>query len=414
MKAGWEVRPLGEIATLRPNKKEAKKSLHDNDAVSFVPMDCLQVGEKSLAEHKFRPLGEVYGGYTYFRDGDVLLAKITPCFENGKLGIARELSNGVGFGSSEFFVIRPLGEVLAEYLYHFLDRDEFRIFAKGRMTGAVGHKRVPKELLEALLIPLPPLEEQGRIVAVLDEAFASLSRARAHTEANLQNARELFDRTASEAFDEIIQKYSDKLHTVEDVALNRKGSIRTGPFGSQLKHSEFVDSGIAVLGIDNAVNNEFRWGKSRFITEAKYAELKRYTVQPGDVIITIMGTCGRCAVIPDDIPVAVNTKHLCCITLDQSRCLPEYLHRYFLHSETAIDYLGSQASGSVMDGLNMGIIKALPVVLPNLSVQEKLVRKLESVDVVCRELVSFYTNKLRDLDDLRQSLLQKAFAGELT
>lgn len=67
-----------------------------------------------------------------------------------------------------------------------------------------------------------------------------------------------------------------------------------------------------------------------------------------------------------------------------------------------------------MDGLNMGIIKALPVVLPNLSVQEKLVRKLESVDVVCRELVSFYTNKLRDLDDLRQSLLQKAFAGELT
>ncbi|MGC9370353.1 MAG: restriction endonuclease subunit S [Paracoccaceae bacterium] len=297
------------------------------------------------------------------------------------------------------------------FLYYFLYAN--RALLEGLGSGTT-FKELSSTNLKSVRIPLPPLEEQQRIVAILDEACEGLSRARAHAEANFQNARELFGNFASGLFDEITTATSTITSQVKELALAEKGSIRTGPFGSQLRHSEFVDQGIAVLGIDNAVNNEFRWGKRRFITEDKYDALRRYTVRPGDVIITIMGTCGRCAVIPDDIPVAINTKHLCCITLDQGTCLPKYLHAYFLHSPKARSYLAAEASGSVMDGLNMGIIKKLPVDLPSLDRQLEVVGRLNDLKRKANALATSAEAKISDLNDLRQSLLQKAFSGELT
>lgn len=375
-------------------------------------MEDLGIGQKHLSPTQERRLGDVAGSYTYFANGDVLLAKITPCFENGKLGIAAGLTNGVGFGSSEFMVFRPDKSLDPHWLYYFLSRENFREEGAARMTGAVGHKRVSMEFIEPYPIPVPPLPEQQRIVAILDEVFEAIATAKANTEKNLQNARAVFTAGFSAIALEPKGERWERT-TVSAIAAQSKGAIRTGPFGSQLLHSEFVDEGIAVLGIDNAVTNSFQWGKSRFITEDKYKTLRRYRVYPGDLLITIMGTCGRCAIVPNDIPEAINTKHLCCITLDRSKCLPDYLHAYFLHHPVAREFLTAQAKGAIMAGLNMEIIKSLPVMLPPIAKQQAIIDWLAELSSAVQTVESNCNAKLSALMDLKQSLLHQAFTGKL-
>jgi type I restriction enzyme S subunit len=271
------------------------------------------------------------------------------------------------------------------------------------MTGSAGQRRVPYSYLAGLRVPLPPIDEQRRIGEMLDRAAELLAKRR-QSIALLENlAQSVF----LEMFGETVDRYQSA--TVGDLAADRKNSIRTGPFGSQLLHGEFVESGVPVLGIDNAVNNEFRWSKRRFITEEKYQKLTRYRVFPGDVIITIMGTCGRCAVVPEDIGIAINTKHLCCISLDQSKCFPEFLHSYFLMHPIARSYLERTAKGAIMSGLNMNIIKAMPVALPPLAQQERYAAVAGEVqDQKLRQL-----RHLGELEELFYSLQSRAFRGEL-
>ncbi len=168
MKKGWPTKTLAEVCQIKPPKSEAREKVSASSLVSFLPMEDMGIDVKYVQATQTKPLSAVVGSYTYFADGDVLLAKITPCFENGKLGIADGLKNGIGFGSSEYFVFRPDETVSKEWLYYFLSRETFRVEGAARMSGAVGHKRVSKEFIEECSIPVPPLAEQQRIVARLD------------------------------------------------------------------------------------------------------------------------------------------------------------------------------------------------------------------------------------------------------
>ena len=189
MKKGWQTKALGEACQLKPPKSEARDKVSAGSLVSFLPMEDMGIDEMFVKAHHAKPLSAVVGSYTYFADGDVLLAKITPCFENGKLGIAHGLTNGIGFGSSEYMVFRPNNALSKEWLYYYLSREVFRVEGAARMSGAVGHKRVSKEFIESYPIPVPPLPEQQRIVGILDAAFEGLATAKANAEKNLLNAR---------------------------------------------------------------------------------------------------------------------------------------------------------------------------------------------------------------------------------
>ena len=143
---------LGDVAQINP--RFDKSSLADATAVSFVQMASVGAADGKINVSITRPFAEVkQGSYTPFKDGDVLFAKVTPCMENGKMAIARGLMNGVGFGSSEFHVLRLSDKVDAKYLYHFVSSQNFRKEAAGHMTGAVGLRRVPAAFLADAHLP---------------------------------------------------------------------------------------------------------------------------------------------------------------------------------------------------------------------------------------------------------------------
>ncbi len=128
-------------------------------------MSDLGENRMTFAPKETKRISELGTSYTYFADGDVLVAKVTPCFENGKAGIARNLTNGIGFGSSEFYVLRPSDRVLPEFIYFCITHRQFRDPAIAQMTGTGGLQRVPKGYVELFQIPLPPLDVQKEIVA---------------------------------------------------------------------------------------------------------------------------------------------------------------------------------------------------------------------------------------------------------
>ena len=282
-------------------------------------------------------------------------------------------------------------DILPEYLFYMF---KFKNWDEGSNKAVMG-KTLNKATLSDVEIDVCSIEKQREIVDILNKIMNILE--------NRDNEIVLLDNLIKARFVEMFVKneYDWKEVTIAEVCID----MRTGPFGSSLHHDEFVDKGVFVLGIDNAVENTFSYNRMRYITEEKYEKLKRYTVYPGDVIITIMGTVGKAAVIPKNMPKAINTKHLACLTPNT-----EIVDSYFLVNAFQIHplirhQLESQCKGAIMDGLNLTIIKGLKFKLPPIKLQRKFVEFYNQVD---KSKVAVQ-RALDETQILFDSLMQKYF-----
>lgn len=283
-----------------------------------------------------------------------------------------------------------------KYLYYYLKSSTFQTFLLniGNRAAQAGFN---KKDLEELRIPNISREAQCEIVSILERVETIISTRQ-------QQLKKLDDLVKARFVELFVNNEAvpDWPHcTIAEVS----EGMRTGPFGSALHHDEFVDNGVFVLGIDNAVENKFSYNRMRYITEEKYQQMKRYTVHPGDVIITIMGTVGRSAVIPPDMPKAINTKHLACITPN-----PEKVDAYFLSCAFQIHpdiqmQLQKQCKGAIMDGLNLTVIKGLSFSVPPIDRQKQFVKLYEQTD----KSKAVIQKALGEAQLLFDSLMQKYF-----
>jgi type I restriction enzyme M protein len=188
----WEMVELGKVCEINPKKIELKNR---DLEVSFVPMSNISEHEPNFESKEILQISDVYNGYTYFENGDILLAKITPCFENGKSGIAKNLKNKIGFGSTEFIVFRPSDKIMSEFVYYLIASDDFIENGKNHMTGSAGQKRLRMDFVKNYRIPLPPRKIQNQIITRIEEE-------RKLVEMN-KKLVEMFDQKIKEKIDEV-------------------------------------------------------------------------------------------------------------------------------------------------------------------------------------------------------------------
>ncbi|MBU0614124.1 restriction endonuclease subunit S [Patescibacteria group bacterium] len=399
----WSTKKLGEICQIKPPKREAGDQLNGNDIVSFVPMEDLCILTKEFIPKKERQLKDVSGSYTYFANGDVLLAKITPCFENGKIGIAKNLKNGIGFGSSEFFVFRSNGEILPDYLYYFLSRNEVREQGEKVMTGAVGHKRVPKDFIENLEISFPKsLPTQRRIVKVLDDVFAQIDKAKQNAQKNLQNARELFESYLQSVF----EKVGDGWETcnLEDYItfIDYRG-----------KTPKKTKQGMRLITAKNVKNGFIRTKPEEFVDPQIYDTwMTRGIPRKGDILFTSEAPLANVAQLDTDKKVVFAQRII--ILQPQTNKLDQAFLKYLLLSQPIRQRILDKGTGATVQGIKARLLKKIEIYFPkSLHAQRTIVKKLDALSAQTKKLEAIYRQKLADLDELKQSVLKKAFSGDL-
>jgi len=249
------------------------------------------------------------------------------------------------------YFVKPRQCVDADWLAATLHHA--RLNELNEATGVPGLNR-EKAYLQPIF--LPPLDEQGRIAEVLrsaDEAIAANEALLDGVKATKQGA---MDAVLSDGFSKV---------RLESLLAKTRYPMRSGPFGSALLKSELKSDGIPFLGIDNVHVERFVPVYRRFVSEAKYRELARYTVYPGDIMVTIMGTVGRCCVVPSNVGVAISSKHVWTLTIDQDRYSPALLAWQINHSPRVLKQLQGSAQGGIMSAISSGTLRDLLVPLPS-------------------------------------------------
>ncbi|OQW87914.1 MAG: hypothetical protein BWK72_11525 [Rhodoferax ferrireducens] len=445
--------PLSEAVEVNP--KIDRTALHDDLDVSFVPMAAVEALSGGIDVSTVRKYAGVKKGYTHFRDGDILFAKVTPCMENGKMAIARKLVNGVGFGSTEFHVLRPRAGVDARYIYYFVSSQTFRKEASGHMTGAVGLRRVPSTFLEEQLIPLPGIERQREIVAELekqfsrlDEAVANLQRVKANLkrykasilkdavegrlvplEAELARREGRTFETGEQLLQRILEarrkEWKGRGKCKEPVAANTAG-LTPMPSGwtwatiEQLTYlvtsgsrgwgDFYSDNGVLFIRAQDIKTDALNMTGLARVDVPVDAEGSRSSVNANDILVTITGAnVTKSALVPMLSEPAFVSQHVALLKLTSSDTAA-FVFNWLVSPANGRETLEKLAYGAGKPGLSLEQVRALPVALPPQAEQDRICEEIERRLSLVRGVESEVDANLKRAQALRQATLAKAFS----
>lgn len=347
----------------------------------------------------------------FLRDGDVLIA-----MSSGSKNLVGKTAQFFGENKISFGafcgVLRPNAALNPRYFGYFFQSKNYRDTISDSAAGT-NINNLKNEHFESLRIPIAPLAEQHRIVAKLDELMEKIDRCRARLERIPKILKRFRQSILSAAVSGKLVKSQSEWREVNLHSLVRKGDIFDGPFGSNLKSSDYVDKGVRVVRLENIEHLYFVGEKETFISKLKYQTLLRHTVGEGDIIFSSFITEEiRACILPKLQTKAVAKADCFCIRPDEKLINKQFL-LFSLVSSNSYNQLVLNIHGATRPRINTTQLKELTLSVPGLDDQNEIVCRVEQLFALAGKIEARYTKAKAQIDKLPQSLLTKAFRGEL-
>jgi type I restriction enzyme S subunit len=394
--------------------------LKPEDEVSFVPMDA--VGEYGgLDLDQTRIISDVSSGFTEFQDGDVVVAKITPCFENGKGALALGLFNGAAYGTTELHVLRAGSMLDSRFLFYVTISDRFRKLGESEMYGAAGQKRVPPEFIKDFPVPVPPLPEQRQIAAFLDWKTDQI-------DALIGKKRELLEKLREKRIALITQAVTQGLNPaapMRDSGIPWLGQVPQhwdllpikyvldAILDTEHKTAPFFDDGeFLVARTSNIRDGELTLDGAKYTDADGYREwTARGIPKPGDILFTREAPAGEACIVPDAPLLCIGQRVVLFRTDPQ--CLDSGYAIYSIYGGAARTFIEMHSLGSTVTHFNMSEIAMLPMLAPPVDEQAAIVEYLDErvgkIDLMTKKVES----AIDRLAEYRTALITAATTGKI-
>jgi type I restriction enzyme S subunit len=397
VKTGWQTRPLGELCELRNGSTPSTSNsaywaggeipwftINDlRDQGRSIRSTTKTITQTALKETSVKLLPA----------GSVLLCCTASV---GEFAIARiPLTTNQQFVG---LVVRDRTRLSPEFLFHFASTLKDQLLG---LSGKTTIDFVPISRLRDVAVPLPPLTDQQRIVGILDEAFAAIATARANTEQNVRNVRELFERHLRASFTQACE--GRKATTLGDL-IEIQG-------GFAFRSTEYAEAGYFVMRIGNVQDGQITLSSPKYVQLAN-GGLDRFILNEGDILVSLTGNIGRVGIIQKEHLPAVLNQRVARITVSNPGCDRDFVFR-FLSSSAFREALSEAGHGAAQQNVSAKEIETVQIYLPSIERQRKAVEAFDRFDAETERLASIYDRKLAALDALKQSLLHQAFTGAL-
>lgn len=397
MRKGWEIKKMGEVLTIerggspRPIEKYITNS---PDGINWIKISDATASNKFIYETKEKITKDGLHKTRVVNDGDFILSnsmsfgrpyimKTTGCIHDGWLVLKQ---NGKKIFETEF-------------LYYLLSSPfVFQQFNSKAAGSTVRNLNI--SLVSSVNIPIPPLFEQKEIVSILDDAFESIERAKSNAEQNLNNAKELFESYLKNIFENKNEDWKEK-------KLNEITEVKDGTHDSP----KYISEGIPFVTQKNIRHDGLSLIDTKFITEIDHDKFyKRSNVTYGDILISMIGANrGMAAIVNEKRIFSIKNVGL----IKESKNINTNFLLYYLKSSLAMKYVLYMSNGGAQEFIGLTALRAFPIPFPSLKEQDAVVKKIDDIAKETKKLQSIYEKKLNDLEELKKSILQKAFNGEL-